>query len=81
VNIVLGTKYNEEDPAAVFATPEEKAAAEAEAAPKKTAKKPVKKAPVAKTWKYTGTKIMEPVAEATTDEAMPATQAPAQPQQ
>jgi hypothetical protein len=81
VNIVLGTKYNEEDPAAVFAPAEETATADAEAAPKKTAKKSVKKAPVAKTWKYTGTKIAEPVVEAAADEAMPATSAPAQPQQ
>lgn len=67
VNIVLGTKFNDEDPAAVFATgTEETQPAEAEAAPKKTAKKSVKKAPVAKTWKYTGTKIVEaPVAPAT----------------
>ncbi|MDF2380270.1 hypothetical protein JMG10_02240 [Nostoc ellipsosporum NOK] len=74
VNIVLGTKYNEEDPAAVFA-PAEATQIEADAATtKKTAKKPVKKAPVAKTWKYSGTKIMEPAASTSADEAMPATQ-------
>lgn len=67
MQIQLGTKFNEAEPLQVFNAPAEEAApAEevAETAKKaKTAKAKVKKAPVAKTWLYTGSK-------ATTEEAI-----------
>lgn len=60
MQIQLGTKFNEAEPLQVFNTTDEAAAAteEAEVTVKKskTTKAKVKKAPVAKTWLYTGAK-------------------------
>lgn len=60
MQIQLGTKFNEAEPLQVFNTTDEAATApeEAEVTAKKskTTKAKVKKAPVAKTWLYTGAK-------------------------
>ncbi len=61
VSIELGTKFNDEDPAAVFATVVEEQPEATEASAKKPVKKATAKAKVApvKTWKYTGTKVID----------------------
>ncbi|MFD2920964.1 hypothetical protein ACFS6H_14665 [Terrimonas rubra] len=60
MQIQLGTKFNEAEPLQVFNTTDEAAAtteeAEVTAKKSKTTKAKVKKAPVAKTWLYTGAK-------------------------
>jgi len=75
INILIGTKYNDEDPAVAFvdpATTEEATATDATA--KKTKKATAKtKVKPAKTWKYSGTKVIDAAASTT-----PATMTPAQ---